>query len=62
MKKEEVRVGDTYTAKVSGGIAEVRIKEEKWKGDKHTGWVGVNTATNSMVHEVLNEIERVAGC
>jgi hypothetical protein len=50
MKKDEVRVGQTYTAKVSGGVAQVQIREEKWKGDKHTGWVGVNLATNRSVY------------
>jgi hypothetical protein len=28
----------------------VQIREEKWKGDKHTGWVGVNLATNRSVY------------
>jgi HB1/ASXL restriction endonuclease-like protein with HTH domain len=49
MKKDEVRIGSTYTAKVSGGIAPVRITEEKWAGDKHTGWSGVNTETGRAV-------------
>ena len=49
MKKDQVRVGAVYTAKVSGGIAEVRITGEKWKGEKHVGWEAVNTATNRPV-------------
>jgi hypothetical protein len=27
----------------------VKITAEKWKGDKHEGWVGVNTATKRQV-------------
>jgi HB1/ASXL restriction endonuclease-like protein with HTH domain len=49
MKKDEVRIGSTYTAKVTGGIAPVRITEEKWNGDKHTGRTGVNTQTGRAV-------------
>src|SRR5207249_1359469 len=40
----------TYLAKVSGEVVPVRIREEKWKGDKHTGWVGVNTLTGRSVY------------
>jgi len=42
-------IGNTYTAKVSGGIAPVRITQEKWAGDKHVGWAGVNTQTGRSV-------------
>jgi hypothetical protein len=49
MKKDQVVIGNTYTAKVSGGLASVRIIEEKWNGDKHAGWAGVNTQTNRPV-------------
>lgn len=49
MKKDDVRVGDTYTAKVSGGVVPVRITEEVWLGDKHAGWKGVNTETGRSV-------------
>src|SRR5690242_11013931 len=50
MKKSDVKVGQVYSAKVSGSIAPVRITEEKWKGDKHTGWVGTNTQTGRSVY------------
>jgi hypothetical protein len=49
MKKDQVRVGNLYTAKVSGGIAQVKITDERWLGDKHAGWKGVNTATGRAV-------------
>ncbi len=49
MKKEDVKVDGTYLAKVSGGVVPVRITAEKWSGDKHVGWVGVNTQTNRSV-------------
>lgn len=49
MKKQDVRVGTIYTAKVSGGIAPVQIREERWIGEQHKGWVGVNTITGRSV-------------
>jgi len=49
MKKDQIVIGSTYTAKVSGGIAPVRITDEKWAGDKHVGWAGVNTQTGRSV-------------
>lgn len=49
MKKEQVKVGSVYTVKVSGGVVPVRITAEKWTGDKHVGWTGVNTKTNRAV-------------
>jgi hypothetical protein len=49
MKKDQVKIGATYTAKIPGGLAQVKITAEKWKGDKHEGWVGVNTATKRPV-------------
>src|SRR5690606_26137678 len=49
MKKDEVKVDGTYLAKVNGGVVPVRITAEKWQGDKHVGWVGVNTLTNRSV-------------
>jgi hypothetical protein len=50
MKKDEVRIGCTYSAKVSGSVVPVRITQEKWKGDKHTGWVGQNIETGRSVY------------
>ena len=49
MKKDAVKVGGTYAMSVGGKVVTVRIVEEQWKSDKHTGWKGVNTATNRPV-------------
>lgn len=49
MKTNEVKVGSTYSVKVSDKVVPVRIVEEKWTGDKHTGWIGMNTLTNRPV-------------
>ena len=49
MKKDQVRIGGTYSAKVSGGVVPVRITQETWLGDQHVGWVGTNTATGRSV-------------
>ncbi len=49
MRKDDVRVGATYTAKISDKVVPVRITQEKWTGDKHTGWIGLNTLTNRPV-------------
>ena len=45
MKKNEVKVGQTYRAKVSGNMADVRITGE----NPHGGWDGVNVLTNRKV-------------
>jgi hypothetical protein len=49
MKKDQVRIGETYTAKVSGGIAPVRITQEVWLGELQKGWKGINTETGRSV-------------
>src|SRR3954447_7095298 len=49
MKKGQVKIGKTYAAKVSGGVAPVRITEEVWAGELHKGWKGVNTETGRSV-------------
>ena len=49
MKKDQVRVGETYTAKVSGEVAPVRITEEVWVGELHKGWKGTNTLSGRSV-------------
>jgi hypothetical protein len=49
MKKDEVRVGATYSTKISDKVVPVRITEERWTGDKLTGWIGLNTKTNRPV-------------
>lgn len=45
MKKNEVKIGETYTAKVSGGETEVRITEEC----EHGGWWGINLRTGRQI-------------
>ncbi len=45
MKKREVRVGQTYTVKVSNQLVPVRVTAESPYG----GWVGMNTKTNREV-------------
>jgi len=45
MKKNEVKIGTTYTAKVSGKIAKVRIDAE----NRHGGWDATNLATKKKV-------------
>ncbi len=45
MKKNDVKIGNTYTAKVSGNIAKVRIDAENKSG----GWDATNLATKKKV-------------
>ncbi len=45
MKKNEIKIGNTYTAKVSGNIAKVRIDAE----NKNGGWDATNLATKKKV-------------
>ena len=45
MKKNDVKVGETYHVKVSGSVADVRITGE----NPHGGWDGLNVLTNRKV-------------
>ena len=45
MKKCDVQIGKTYTAKVSGFVVPVRITSES----PHGGWVGMNILTRREV-------------
>ena len=45
MKKNEVKIGQTYRTKVSGKLTEVRITGES----RHGGWDGINVATKAKV-------------
>jgi hypothetical protein len=45
MKKQDVQIGSTYSAKVSGVLAKVRITRESPYG----GWHGTNLATGREV-------------
>src|SRR5688572_16319150 len=57
MKRDQIKVGGRYTAKVSGSVVPVRITEERWVGDQHRGWNAVNTATNRPV--VIKSAQRL---
>ena len=46
MAKTQIEVGAVYRANVGGKKIEVRIEREIWKGEKHSGWGGINLATN----------------
>lgn len=46
MKKNEVKVGSVYTAKVSDKLVEVRIDGE----NRHGGWNATNLATGKKIH------------
>jgi hypothetical protein len=50
MERDDVRIGTAYTAKIGSGTAPVEITGERWKGEKHTGWVGVNLDTDQKVY------------
>jgi len=45
MKKSQIKVGGTYTAKVSGFVVPVRIESES----PHGGWIGTNILTHREV-------------
>jgi len=55
MKKNEVKVGQTYRVKVSGNMADVRITGE----NPHGGWDGVNVLTNRKVR--IKSSQRLRG-
>ncbi len=46
MKKDEIEVGQAYTAKVSGNLTTVVIEAE----NPHGGWDAINTRTGKQVH------------
>lgn len=45
MKKNEVKVGESYVVKVSGKLVPVRIESEC----PHGGWYGINETTGRQV-------------
>ena len=55
MKKNEVKVGQTYRCKVSGSLADVRITGE----NAHGGWDAINTSTNRQVR--IKSAQRLRG-
>ncbi len=58
MKKNEVKVGGVYSAKVSDKVVEVRIDAE----NRHGGWDATNLATNKKVRiKTAQRLRAVAG-
>ena len=55
MKKNDVKVGETYRVKVSGSMADVRITGE----NPHGGWDGINVLTNRKVR--IKSAQRLRG-
>jgi len=55
MKKDQVKIGETYRAKVSGTLADVKITGE----NPHGGWDGINVATNRKVR--IKSAQRLRG-
>jgi hypothetical protein len=55
MKKDDVKVGKTYQAKVSGRLTEVRITAV----NTHGGWDAVNVLTNKTVR--IKSAQRLRG-
>jgi len=58
VKKNEIRIGETYVVKVSGKLARVRVTGESPYG----GWVGQNLATRREVRiRSAQRLRRPAG-
>lgn len=55
MKKDEIKIGETYTAKVTNKVVPVRIDKENPRG----GWDGVNLVTNKQVR--IKSAQRLRG-
>jgi hypothetical protein len=55
MKKNDVKVGGLYTAKVSDKLVAVRIESAHSKG----GWNAINTATGKRIH--IKSAQRLRG-
>lgn len=55
MKKSEVKIGQTYRAKVSGAVTDVRITGES----PHGGWDAINPVTNRKVR--IKSAQRLRG-
>lgn len=46
MKKNQIKVGNVYVAKVSGQLTDVRIDRESTRG----GWLATNLRTGRTIH------------
>ena len=55
MKKDEIKIGETYTAKVTNKVVPVRIDKENPRG----GWDATNLATNKQVR--IKSVQRLRG-
>lgn len=55
MKKDNVKLGQTYACKVSGNVVPVRLDKES----PHGGWLGVNMATRKEVR--IKSSQRLRG-
>jgi hypothetical protein len=55
MKKDEVKIGETYTAKVTNKVVPVRIDKENPRG----GWDATNLVTNKTVR--IKSAQRLRG-
>ncbi|MEZ6193735.1 MAG: HTH domain-containing protein [Phycisphaerales bacterium] len=55
MKKDEVKIGETYTAKVSDKVVPVRLDKENPRG----GWDATNLVTNKQVR--IKSAQRLRG-
>jgi hypothetical protein len=55
MKKDEIKIGGTYLAKVSDKVVPVRIDAES----RHGGWEATNMATNKRVR--IKSAQRLRG-
>jgi len=58
MKKDEIKIGETYTAKVSDKVVPVRIDKER-PASGGGGWDGVNLLTNKQVR--IKSAQRLRG-
>jgi hypothetical protein len=50
MERSAVRIGGTYSLIIAGRATQVRITEEKRKGEKFTGYGAIDLATNRKVY------------
>ena len=48
MKRRDIKIGETYIAKVSGKLVPVRIKGESPYG----GWDAINTTTGALLARI----------
>lgn len=59
MKPNEVQVGGVYRMKVGTSVVPVKVTQEKWIGEKMSGWVGLNMDTRRSVR--IETAQRLRG-